>query len=224
LWVVRDTTKPEQLTQMLRGLAYLRMECSTVKAGDYGSDLFGGSSVLKEVKPYKRLPTWRRGSEGPAFNYDVALHLDFDGWAGHDAYTVDPVHNAASEFNESVAWDELTARVDWWYDGDPPQQRGLVRHVEMFVWSDDADEERKRRAVAAAEGLRSADGVTSVAVGHNVGKLMTDFDWILDVQVTDRKATEGLLSSSTYADVMATVAQATKYEWTARLSHAMRIL
>ena len=193
-----------------------------VKSGDYGADIFGGSRELRELPQVERSPIWRRRAEGPPSNYDVALHLDFDDWAGHEEYSTDPAHAAASRFNESVSWDEVTARVDWCYDGEPPTRRGHVKHVAMFVWADDAAEDARRRALDAVQGLAAAPGVEAVAVGHNVGKLVSDYDWIMDVQVPDRAAAERLLNGAPYVRAMKAVAAATKYEWTARLSHVMR--
>jgi hypothetical protein len=222
IWLLRDTTTPELRVEMLKGLAYLRMECPMVRSGDYGDDIFGGSRGLLDVAPAGRAPVWRRGPEGPPSNYDVALHLDFADWAGHEQYSADPAHALASRFNESVAWDEVTARVDWYYDGEPPTRHGHVKHVAMFVWADDATEGAKRRALDAVRALAEAPGVQDVAVGHNVGKLVSDYDWILDVRLPDRTATERLLGSTAYARAMEVVAAATRYEWTARLSHVMR--
>jgi len=220
IWLLRDTTTPEQRVEMLKGLAYLRMECLMVRAGDYGDDLFGGSRGLGEIPHAARTPVWRRGAEGPPSHYDVALHLDFDGWAEHDAYAADPAHAAGSRFNESVAWDELTARVDWY--GAPPVRHGHVKHVAMFVWADDAAEGVKQRALDAVRALAEVPGVEAVAAGLNVGKLVSDYDWIMDIQLPDRAATERLLGGAPYARAMEAVAAATKYEWTARLSHVMR--
>jgi hypothetical protein len=218
IWRLRDTTTPELRVEMLKGLAYLRMECLMVRSGDYGDDLFGGSLGARAG----RLPTWRREGDGPSSDYDVALHLDFDDWAGHDAYSADPAHNAGSKFNASVAWDELTARVDWDYPGDLTGRRGHIRHVAMFVWADEASEGAKRRAFDAVRALAEAPGVEAVAVGPNIGKLVSDYDWIMDVQLPDRAAAERMLGGAPYARAMESVAGATKYEWTARLSHVMR--
>jgi hypothetical protein len=52
--------------------------------------------------------------------------------------------------------------------------------------------------------------------------LVSDYDWIMDVQTPDRAAAERLLAGPHYARAMDAVAAATKYEWTARLSHVMR--
>ena len=221
LWMLRDTTTPEQQVEMLKGLSYLCMECRDVRAGDYGSDLFGGTKPLRDVRPWDRTPRWRSPKAPPA-NFDVALHLDFDDWAGHDAYGADPIHNAASDFNGLVSTDELTARVDWEYDGPPLTRRGHVRHVAMFVWADDATAVAKQRALDAARGLEKAHQVVRVTTGTNVGRLTTDFDWILDVELPDTAAARGLLDSELYGEAMRAVAAATKYDWTARLSHVMR--
>jgi hypothetical protein len=221
LWTLRDTTTPEQQVEMLKGLSFLCMECRDVRTGDYGSDLFGGSQPLRDVRPWQRTPRWRR-LEGPPADYDVALHLDFDDWAGHDAYGADPIHAAGSSFNESVSWDEFTARVDWWYEGPTLTRRGSVRHVAMFVWADDATTTARQAALDAVQRLEDAQGVELVSVGHNIGHLTTDFDWILDVRLPDPGVTKALLASEAYAAAMASVAAATKFEWTARLSHVMR--
>lgn len=221
LWTLRDTTSHEQRVEMLKGLSYLCMECRDVRAGDYGSDLFGGNQPLRDVPPWKRTPRWRSVTTPPS-NFDMALHLDFDDWPGHDAYGIDPIHNAASSFNESVSWDEFTARVDWWYDGPILTRRGHVRHCAMFVWSDDASDAAKTRAQDATRQLTEASGVESVTIGTNIGHLTTDFDWILDIQLVDEDAARALLDSTAYADAMRSVAASTKYEWTARLTHVMR--
>ena len=92
------------------------------------TDLFGGSSLLREVKPWERSPRWRNAKLGPAVNYDVALHLDFVDQAGMDAYNVDDVHHEVAVYNASVCRGELTARVDWWYDGEPMTVKDQVKH------------------------------------------------------------------------------------------------
>jgi len=221
LWTLRDTTTPVQQVEMLQGLAFLGMECLDVQAGDYGSDLFGGGAPLRAVRPSRRSPRWRLPAAPPA-NYDVALHLDFDSWEQHDAYGVDPVHNAASAFNESVSCDELTARVDWWWEGPSLNQRGHIRHVAMFLWGDDITDTARQRALEAVRRLEAAPGVEALTTGQNVGRLTTDFDWILDAQITDQDAARALLDSDVYAQAMRTVAAATKFEWTARVSHVIR--
>lgn len=222
LWRLRDTTTPAQAHAMLQGLAFLRMECPMVQAGDYGDDLFGGSSRLRAVPPWERTPWWHGRAEGPPSNFDVALHLDFDGWEGHDAYGDHPAHAAGSAFNETVAWDELTARVDWLYDGKPVMRRGLVRHTEMFVWADEAGDVARSGALETARGLAAFPGLQGLAIGQNIGRLKTDFDWILDVQLDDVAATRQLLEGGLYRQVTEALAGATKYEWTARISHVIR--
>ena len=222
LFLHRDTITPDQQTDMLKGLAFMRFECAGVRALDYGNDLFGGSTPLREVQPWARRPRWRDPHEGPPCNYDTALHLDFDDKAGLDAYTNDEVHRQVASFNAGVSRGELTARVDWWYKGEPLTRRGGIRHIAMFVWNDEAGEAARRNALDAVRHLDTADGVESVAIGENVGTMSTDFDWIVDVQLSDRPAAESLLSGDHYQEAMRAVAPATRFEWTARLSHTMR--
>jgi hypothetical protein len=222
IWRLRDTATPALQTEMLEGLAYLRMECPMVRSGDYGDDLFGGSRRFDDPPPFEASPVWHRGADGPPANYDVALHLDFDDWDAYRQYSPHPAHKAGSVFNGAVSWDELTARVDWYFDGETPTRRGHVTHVAMFVWADSVSEQAKQRALDAVRALGAAPDVEAVALGHNVGQLVSDYDWIMDVQTPDRAAAERLLAGPHYARAMDAVAAATKYEWTARLSHVMR--
>jgi hypothetical protein len=219
LWTLRDTTTPELRLEMLKGLAFLGSECPMVRHGDYGDDIFARP---RDPGGTPHTPMWRREGLEPERDFDAALHLDFDDWAGHEAYSADQTHTAASRFNESVSWDELTARVDWFYDGEPPTRRGHVRHVAMFVWGDGVDEAARRRGFDAVEALAELPEVGALATGTNVGRLTSDYDWILDVQLPDRLAAERLLSGAAYAEAMETLAGLTKFEWTARVTHVMR--
>jgi hypothetical protein len=218
LWRLRDTTTPELRREMLAGLAFLGTECPTVRHGDYGEDLFGSSAP----RPSEGLPMWRRDGQEPAGDFDVALHLDFDDWQGYEDYCADETHNAGSRFNESVSWDELTARVDWYYDGDLPTSRGAVKHVAMFVWAETADAEARGRALEAVTALGALAEVEAVATGTNEGRNVSDYDWIVDLRLADRPAAERLVAGRAYAEAMAAVAAATRCEWTARVTHLMR--
>jgi hypothetical protein len=204
---------------MLEGLAFLGSECPMVRHGDYGDDIFGGS---RDYATASQTPMWRRQGLGPPSDFDVALHLDFDDWSGHVAYSADDTHSAASSFNESVSWDELTARVDWYYEGERPTSRGQIKHVAMFVWADDVEASERRRALDAIAGLAELDAVEAVSTGTNVGQLMSDYDWIMDIQLADRLAVERLLASPAYTAAMETVASVTRFDWTARVTHRMR--
>jgi hypothetical protein len=204
---------------MQKGLAYMRYECKSVKGLDYGVDLFGGSDVRRKIKPFKRKPRW----EGePPCNYDIALMLDFENAAGNDAYNKDDVHHEVGDYNASICDPELTARVDWRYDGDFLTEPGHVRHSAMFLWREDATNRDKKEAQEAVQNLGDAKGVESLTIGKNAGKLTTDFDWIMDVQVRNKAAANDLIKSKAYKDAMKAVAPVTKFEWTARLSHEMR--
>jgi hypothetical protein len=208
---------------MLQRLAFLGTEPASVRWGDYGEDLFGGSRILHETPRRQRIPIWRRSSLGPPCNFDFALHLDFEDWDGFRAYADDPAHDEASRINKLESWDEWTARVRWPYEAEsPPTRTGAVKHVAMFLWADEVSDVDRARALDAAESLVEADGVSHVVVGHNEGDLTTDYDWILDVELPDRESADRLLAGPLYSQAMETVAGATKYEWTARMTHLMR--
>lgn len=221
-FLLRPDTTPEQQLLMLKGLAHMRFNCPSVSALDCGEDIFGGSARLREIKPFERTPRWRGAVEGPPSNYDVALMLDFADQDALEVYNDDPVHHEVGEYNASVGDPELTARVDWWYDGEPLINRGHVRHSAMFVWRDDASDEAREEAIARLSALESEPGVESLHIGRNVGPLTTDYDLILDVQTPDRDTAAALLGGEAYAAAMRAVAPVTKYEWTARLTHVMR--
>ncbi len=218
LFLHRDTTTPEQHLTMLKGLAYLRFECRSVRALDYGDDLLGGSGPRWGVKPWLRTPAWRAQEEGPASNHDVALHLDFDDDEGFAAYNDDGTHGEVGAYNASVNVGDLTARINYWYDGPPAIAPGRVRHTALFLWKPAAADAEKRAALEAVEALGDAPGVERVTIGHNVPLLATDYDWILDLYVADVAAVSG----AHYAEAMAAVIPATQYEWTARICHLMR--
>ena len=221
-FIHRDTTTADDRFEMLKGLAFLQTECEGPIAGDYGEDIFGGSKRLRDIRPTRRTPRWRGRAEGPPASFDVALHLDFADQAGLDVYNKDEVHHRVGEYNASINDPELTARVDWWYEGPPRTQPGLIRHTAMFVWLDDAGAGPKQKALDAIRGLDSQAGVDSVVIAENVGPLTTDFDWMYDIHVTTREAAEKLVNGEALAKALEAVAAATKYEWTARLTHVMR--
>jgi hypothetical protein len=79
------------------------------------------------------------------------------------------------------------------------------------------------RYAGCARNARAPALVGAVHLGlQNDGRLVSDYNWIMDVQVPDRDAAERLLGGLHYARAMEAVAAATKYEWTARMSHIMR--
>jgi hypothetical protein len=222
-FIFRDDITPEKVLHMQKGLAYMRFECKGVQAIDYGTDLFGGSDVRRKIKPFKRSPRWKGAVTGPPCNYDIGLMLDFKNAAGNDAYNNDDVHHEVGDYNASICDPELSARVDWTYPGNEFLfTPGHVRHSAMFLWRDDATARDKKDAEEAVSKLGDVKGVESFTLGKNIGKLKTDFDWIMDVQVRDKAAANVLLKSKAYKDAMKAVAPVTKYEWTARLTHVMR--
>lgn len=220
-FMLKEGNGPEEMRWMQKGSAYMRFTAAGPVAIDFGQDLFGGSLHLSETKPWDRTPRWRAATEGPPCDYDVALHLDFEDEQGLDAYNHDDVHHEIAVYNAAVCQGELTARIDWWYDGGPLIEAGKVRHAAMFLWRDDADDAAKERATSEVKRLGDEPGVERLTLGTNVGTLRTDYDWILDLQVSDPEAAERLVKGDVYRDTMLAVASATKHEWTARLTHTM---
>jgi hypothetical protein len=220
-FMLEEGNGEEEMRWMQKGSAFMRFTAAGPSAIDFGQDLFGGSLHLSETKPWERTPRWRAATEGPPCNYDVALHLDFEDEHGLEVYNKDDVHHEIAVYNASVCQGELTARIDWWYDGGPLIEAGHVRHAAMFIWKDDLDEHRKAATHERVRTLADAAGVERLTLGTGVGSLRTDYDWILDVQLADRAAAEAFVTGDAYREVMADVAGATKYEWTARMTHTM---
>ncbi len=222
LFLLRPGNGPEEMKRMQMGSAYMRFTAAGPVAIDFGSDLFGGSLHLYDTKPWDRTPRWRAAATGPPSSFDVALHLDFADEAGLEAYNKDDVHHEVAVYNAEVSQGELTARVDWWYDGDVP----LITPGQYVTPPCSCGGTRSPRTPRAPPSMRcagskDADGVERVTIGTGVGSLKTDFDWILDVQLPDAEAAERLLASEAYQEAMRVVSAATKHEWTARITHMM---
>jgi hypothetical protein len=220
-FMLKEGNGPDEMQWMQKGSAYMRFTAAGPTAIDFGSDLFGGSLKLSGTKPWDRTPRWRAATEGPPCDYDVALHLDFEDEAGLEAYNRDDVHHEIAAYNAAVCQGELTARIDWWYDGEPLMTPGQVRHTAMFVWRDDLDEGGKERALAEVKRLGDEAGVEQLTLGTNVGTLKTDYDWIVDLRLPDADAAKQLIEGDGYRETMLMLSRTTKYEWTARLTHLM---
>jgi hypothetical protein len=220
-FLLKEGKGQEEMRWMQKGSAFMRFTAVGPVAIDFGQDLFGGSLHLIDSKPWERTPRWRAASEGPPSNYDVALHLDFADEEGLKAYNADDVHHEIAVYNADQAQGELTARIDWWYEGEPLIEAGKIRHAEMFVWRDDVDDATKDRTLDSVRGLGEADGVERVTLGTGIGGLRTDLDWIVDIQLPDKEAAERFLAGDPYRHTIAEVAKATKHEWTARMTHRM---
>src|SRR5437899_3352290 len=101
------------------------------------------------------------------------------------------------------------------------QEAMPLRHSVLWMLRDPTAA-AKQRALDASRGLEKAPEVVRATTGKNVGHLTTDFDWILDVELPDTATARRLLDSELHREAMRVVAAATKYDWTARLSHTMR--
>jgi hypothetical protein len=224
LFLWKETTDEQEKLMALKGLAYLSYACPSVLAVDFGIDRFGGSAVVREVKPWKRTPLWKARVEGPTSNFDMALHLDFEDQAGLDDYNTDDAHHEVGVYNASVCRGERTARVDWEYDGPIRIDRFGIRHTSLFLWLDEATDSQKGDVREAYTSLASEiPGVRSIVAADNVGTLITDYDLIIDVTLDDLDSAHAYLEHDAQKEALALAAAATKYEWTARITHTMAV-
>jgi hypothetical protein len=222
LYLFRDDATSDERSRLLHGLSFVGLEVPSVAAGDYGDDIAGGSKRLVEIPPWKRTPRFHARSEGPPSNFDLALHLDFADEAALAAYEGHPAHRQLDRFAASVTVEDLTARVDWRYDGQPANERGHYRHTALHIWRDDADQALRSRTLDGLHRLAAAPGIESVATGESLSGDAADFDWVLDVQLADEAAARAFLAGDHCGEVLQAVAGATKHEWTARVTHLMR--
>jgi hypothetical protein len=224
LFMFRDSATEADRLVAVKGLAYLAFGCHSVRALDFGRDLFGGSSRLLANKPWERTPVWHARESGPPWgNYDMALHVDFDDAAGFEAYLHCPAHREVSDYNEKVVWDEYTARVDWHLQGTPRTDRGGVRHTSCFLWDDgigDAAKDEAREALASLG--RSVPTVRSAVVGDNARAVPTAFNLVLDVLFDDVQGARAYFAHPAQKEAAALLAGVTKHEWTARITHTVR--
>ncbi len=184
LYLFRDTATVEERARLLWALSYAGLECPAVAAADYGDDIAGGSQRLLDVPPWERTPRFHARAEGPPSNYDAALHLDFADEEALAAYEAHPAAQEVGSYAASVTVPNVTARLDWRYDGAPRIRRGGYRHVALHVWREGADR------AAALEAARALGAVGESATGAAVG-----FDWILDVELADEEAARSFLAS-----------------------------
>ncbi|MEX2101838.1 MAG: hypothetical protein WEA54_04800, partial [Actinomycetota bacterium] len=201
-FMLKEGNGEEEMRWMQKGSAFMRFTAAGPSAIDFGQDLFGGSLHLKDTKPWDRTPRWQGQTEGPPCDYDVALHLDFEDEAALEAYNKDDVHHEIAVYNAAKCQGELTARIDFWYDGDPIIEPGHVRHAALFLWKDDVDDATKERTLAEIKRLGDEPGVERVTIGTSVGKLRTDYDWIIDVGLTDRDAADAFVKGDAYTKAM----------------------
>ena len=223
LFLWRDTSDEQQKLVALKGLAYMSYGCPSVRALDFGTDLLGGSSPMIELKPWKRTPPWKARETGLPYNWDMLLCLDFDDQEGMDAYNDDPVHHEVGVYNESVCRPERTARIDWWYDGPPRIEKGLIHSVALYLWRDEATDTQKNDVREAFRSLnKSVPQIKSLVTGDGtIGTLATDYDLIVDGIFTTLDDCKAYLEHPAYKEAQALAVAATKNEWTARLTHKM---
>ncbi len=140
-----------------------------------------------------------------------------------DAYNQDPVHHEVAAYNESVCRPERTARIDWWYDGPPRIEKGLIHSVALYLWRDEATDTQKDDVREAFRSLnKSVPTVKSLLTGDGtIGTLATDYDLIVDGIFNTLDDCKAAMEHPAYKEALALAVAATKNEWTARLTHKM---
>lgn len=100
-WLKPDAA-PDRIEAFHQGLASL-MDIRTVKAGWYGPPIPSERPIVDDT-------------------FSIGLHCLFETTADHDAYQVDPIHDAFVA-NHKAIWDRVTV-----YDteGQGPAQTGAV--------------------------------------------------------------------------------------------------
>ena len=163
------------------------------------------------------------------------LSLDFDEQAGMDEYNPDPVHHEVAAYNESVCRPERTARIDWWYDGPPRIEKGLIHSVALYLWRDEASDTQKDDVREAFRSLnKSVPSVKSLVTSRRpsgpsvtkhgdgtIGDLATDYDLIVDGIFNTLDDARPTSSTPPTRRRRRSPWRATKNEWTARLTHKM---
>src|SRR5918992_438903 len=122
----KEDITPEKQMWMLKGLAYMRFECKSVVSLDYGVDICGGSSRLREVKPFHRTPRWRAHDGDPLIEEGYVRHSAMFVWADEadDASrerALDHVRSLASDpsaesFTIGKNIGSLPTDFDWLFD------------------------------------------------------------------------------------------------------------
>lgn len=200
LWRWRDGVSPEQRLSAKEGLAYTSY-VSPVDAVDFGEDL---------------------GLAGEE-NCGLALLRDHGDKASWDLYDVDPTHFRVGAFIDTLTHEELTARADYLYDGRVAR-RGEVRHLSLYVWRDDVDDDGRagaRRALASLRGelpdllaLEVADDLGYAGAGRA--------DLVVEAHFAGPEQAAAFRRSPAVAEVEAVLGRITDPARTARIEHRVR--
>ena len=107
-------------------------------------------------------------------------------------YNNDDVHHEVGEYNASICRPELDRPGRLEYDGDAPLNvPGQVRHSAMFVWTDEADDAAKPGAWEPSRPWSRPPTSARLRSPRTSAADSTDYDWIMDVQVTEPGGDQG---------------------------------
>jgi hypothetical protein len=198
LWRWNDGATPERRLRAKEGLAYIRF-AGLVEDLDFGEDL--GADL------------------GPGRAFDLALIRDHVDRASWDAYVDDPHHKRVGDDIDTITRMDLTARIDYRYDG-PPSSRGAIRHVAMFRWRAPLDDAQRASLGRELEGLRTAcPSVRVLAYGDDLGLGTGHVDWVLEAHFDDLDAARSFFGDPTQQAVASMLDALSDADRTARLQH-----
>ncbi len=221
-FMLKEGNGPEEMQWMQKGSAYMRFTAAGPVAIDFGSDLFGGSLHLSETKPWDRTPRWRAATEGPPCDYDVALHLDFEdeaGLAGLQQGRRAPRDRRLQRRGLSGRAHREDRLVVRGRAADDAGTRPALRDVHLEGRLDEAS---KERALTEVKRLGDEAGVERLTLGTGVGDAEDRLRLDPRPRAAGRRRGRDARSRATRtATTMRTLSAATKYEWTARMTHAM---
>jgi hypothetical protein len=140
-----------------------------------------------------------------------------------DVYDVDAQHFRVGAFIDTLTHDELTARVDYLYDGRNAC-RGEVRHVALRVWRDGVGEGDRSEAYGALALLRAdCPGVLALEVADDLGWAGAGrADLVVEAHFAGEEEAAAFRRHPLVSDVEALLDQVTDPARTARIEHRVR--
>jgi hypothetical protein len=200
LWRWQDATQLEQKLSAKEGLAYISY-ASRVDAVDFGEDL---------------------GLAGAA-NYSLLLARDHRDKASWDDYNSDPHHYRVGDFIDTLTHEEITARADYVYKGQPSIQ-GRVRHLALHFWQEGVDAEAKQEARRALASLRAdCESLQALEVVDDLGWAgIGRADLVVEAHFVDEDAAKEFLEHPAQRAAAELIAPLTQTERTAQIQHRMK--
>ena len=216
----RKATVSEEMRWMQKGSAFMRFTAAGPVAIDFGQDLFGGSTLLYETKPWERTPRWRAATAGPPceLRRRAAPGLRGPGRIeGLQQRRRPPRDRGVQRRGSAKASSRRGSTGGTTAAPDRARTRAARRDVHL-------EGRRRRRDEGAGARRREAARPTSPGSRsshrHHVGGLATDWTGSSTCSFPTRTP-RNVPRERGLPGHDAVVAAATKHEWTARMTHLM---